>query len=44
MMLAEGFIKLISDPAHWGLEAVSEGVFFVVELLILDHLLHRHQP
>jgi hypothetical protein len=41
-MLAEGFYKLITDPAHWGLEFVSEAAFFVVELLILDRLLHAH--
>jgi len=43
-VIAEGFIELLTDPAHWGLEVVSEGVFFVIEILILDRLLHRSHP
>lgn len=43
-MIAESFLELITDPAHWGLEVVSEAAFFVVELLVLDRLLHRVHP
>lgn len=41
-MVAENFWYLVTDPAHWGLELVTEVAFFVLEVAILDHLLHRH--
>lgn len=43
-MLGETFWALVTDPAHWGLEVVSEAAFFVVEVLVLDYLLHREHP
>lgn len=44
MIGGESFWQLLTDPAHWGLEAVSEAAFFVVEIVILDRLLHREHP
>jgi hypothetical protein len=44
MIGGESFVDLILDPAHWGLEGVSEVAFFVVEVVILDRLLHRIHP
>lgn len=44
MVGAESFWHLVTDPAHWGLEAVSEAAFFVVEVVVLDWLLHREHP
>lgn len=44
MIGAETFWELITDPAHWGLEAVSELAFFLVEILVLDWVLHKIHP
>lgn len=40
----ESLWSLLTDPNHWGLELISEGVFFALELFVLDRLLHRHGP
>jgi len=39
----ESFVELMLDGAHWLQEVVFEAMFFGVEILILDRLLHRHR-
>ena len=43
MILAETFIQLIRDPAHWGLELVTEICFFTVEFFFIEAMIHRHR-
>ena len=39
---AEGFLHLLLDWPHWLFEAVSEALFFLLEVFVLAKLLNRH--
>ena len=42
LLLTESFWDLVTDLSHWGQELIAETLFFIIEVYILDRLLHLH--